>query len=66
MERARTKPIVLKPGLKKNGYLQVSLVQKNGKIKYISIHRLVALAFIENPDNLEQVNHKDGDKQYPI
>lgn len=63
ISKARTKPIVLKPGLKKNGYLQVSLVQKNGKIKYISIHRLVALAFIENPNNLEQVNHKDGDKQ---
>ena len=36
ISRARAKEKVLKPGLKKNGYLQVSLVQKNGKIKYIS------------------------------
>lgn len=63
VSKARSKTVVLKPGLKKNGYLQVSLVRKNGKIKYISIHRLVALAFIKNPNNLEQVNHKDGDKQ---
>ena len=32
---------------------------KDGHKKYLSVHRLVACAFIPNPDNLETVNHKD-------
>lgn len=35
------------------------LYAKNGKAKRESVHRLVALAFIDNPDNLPCVNHKD-------
>ena len=35
---------------------------KNGAYKTFSIHRLVAKAFIPNPDNLPEVNHKDEDK----
>lgn len=45
-----------------NGYLKVSLIAKNGKLKREYVHRLVALAFIDNPDNLPVVNHKDGNK----
>lgn len=41
-----------------NGYLRVVLY-KNGKGKHYYVHRLVAQAFITNPDNLPQVNHKD-------
>jgi hypothetical protein len=41
-------------------YLRVTL-SKNGKYRKFSVHRLVAIAFIENPNNLPQVNHKDGD-----
>ena len=52
---------ILKPGRDKYGYLLVSLC-KNHKIKYCHIHRLVALTFILNPNNLPQVNHKDEDK----
>lgn len=44
------------------GYLTVQLY-KNGKMKNEYVHRLVALAFIPNPDCLPQVNHKDEDKQ---
>lgn len=42
----------------KGGYLLVNLC-KNGIVKCYSVHRLVARAFIENPDNLPQVNHKN-------
>lgn len=44
-----------------NGYKRVSLV-KNGKGKNYLVHRLVAIAFIPNPDNLPIVNHKNEDK----
>lgn len=49
---------ILKPKKNKSGYLQVVLYQQ-GKGKYHYIHRLVAQAFIENPNNLPQVNHKN-------
>ena len=43
------------------GYKKISLC-KNGKEKKYSIHRLVAEAFLPNPDNLPVVNHKDENK----
>lgn len=43
------------------GYLRVNL-RKNGKQRKYMVHRLVAEAFIPNPGNLPQVNHKDEDK----
>ena len=52
---------VLSPGIKPDGYLTVVL-SCNGKCKTINVHRLVAQVFIENPDNLPEVNHKDEDK----
>jgi hypothetical protein len=49
------------PNLSNKGYLRVLL--SNNKIKkQCSIHRLVADAFIDNPFNLKQVNHKDENK----
>ena len=47
---------------KKNGYFSVILTSKK-KILHTRIHRLVALAFIPNPNNKPCVNHKDGNKQ---
>ena len=44
------------------GYLYVNLC-KDGKGKQCRINRLVAQAFLENPDNLPEVNHKDENKQ---
>ena len=43
------------------GYKRVCLY-KDGKQRIFRVHRLVAKAFIENSDNLPQVNHKDCDK----
>ena len=46
----------------KKGYLRASL-SLNKKRFQTGVHRLVANAFIPNPDNKPQVNHKDGDKE---
>jgi hypothetical protein len=44
-----------------NGYTQVSL-WKNGKGKHYRVHRLIALAFIPNPDNKSFIDHVDNDR----
>lgn len=53
---------ILKPIKCINGYDQVQL-HKFGTSKPVLIHRLVAKAFIPNPDNLPEVNHKDENTQ---
>lgn len=45
----------------KDGYFQIKL-SKEGKVKMYKVHRLVAQAFLDNPNNLPEVNHKDEDK----
>ena len=52
----------LKPRENNSGYLCVVLCKENEKPKQHFIHRLVAKAFISNPDDLPQVNHKDKDR----
>lgn len=46
----------------KSGYFGIGIIMKNGKKRILRVHRLVAEAFIPNPDNKTQVNHKNGDK----
>lgn len=48
----------LKPFVTRKGYLKVEL-----KGRGYSVHRLVALAFLHNPESKEQVNHIDGEKK---
>ena len=50
---------------KSHGYLKLKLVEIKDSVKThvcISVHRLVAMAHIPNPESLPIVNHKDGDK----
>jgi len=50
---------ILNPWLSKSGYPKVCLTFPCGERKSLFVHRLVALAFIPNPENKPQVNHKD-------
>lgn len=52
---------ILKPGKDAKGYLYV-ILYKDSKRKKYKIHRLVAMAFLPNTDNLIEINHKDEDK----
>ena len=52
---------LLKPYDDTRGYLQVKL-SKNRKSKNCLVHRLVATAFLENPENKPEINHIDEDK----
>lgn len=47
---------ILHPTPYKNGYLSV-MISKYGVVKRITVHRLVALTFIPNPDNKPQIDH---------
>ena len=51
---------ILKQRGDKNGYLEVAL-SKDGKLHYFRCHRLVASAFIPNPNHYPVINHKDED-----
>lgn len=54
---------ILKPGIDKYGYEKVILTNGRKIRKTYTVHRLVALAFIPNPDNKPTVNHIDGNKR---
>lgn len=49
---------ILKPETSRNGYKRVTFYDR----KKFQVHRLVAIAFIPNPEDKDVVNHKNGDK----
>lgn len=51
----------IKPNIKKNGYAYI-ILKSDSKTETRRLHRVVANAFIPNPNNYEQVNHLDGNK----
>lgn len=52
---------ILKPFLHRDGYLGLYLYENN-KRKYLLLHRIIATAFIDNPEEKPQVNHIDENK----
>ena len=58
MGRVRHGERMLKPQKKGVDYTGLRI-----RGKYIAVHRIVAQAFIPNPEGLPEVNHKDGDKR---
>jgi hypothetical protein len=52
----------LKPSMNSDGYPCVSMIDSEGRKVTRRVHRFVAAAFLENPSQLPQVNHKDGNK----
>lgn len=63
-----TAPFAIKKGrvlsqeTHKHGYKRVLLIGQDGKRCHRLVHRLVAEAFLDNPNKLPQVNHKNGNK----
>jgi hypothetical protein len=53
----------LKPGKGRGGYHYV-ILYKDGNAKTVRIHRLIAIHYIPNPDNLPEVDHINRDKSY--
>ena len=56
-----TKEKILKTRINTHGYEMATLC-KNYKIFNASVHRLIAIAFIPNPENKPIINHKNGNK----
>lgn len=53
---------ILKKSVDTRGYYKVTLTNSENR-KTLFVHRLVAIAFVSNPNNLNQVNHIDENKQ---
>lgn len=58
----RSEELILTPAYDKDGYY-VLVLKRNGSKQNVKVHRLVATAFIPNPDGKPQVNHIDGNPQ---
>lgn len=54
---------IKKPAEDRRGYMRHALTNGTGICKHMPVHRIVAMVYIPNPDNLPCVNHIDGDKK---
>ena len=61
--RVRKGNLILSTQKHHRGHLRVSMKLLDGSIKQERVHRLVAIAFIPNPNNLPLVNHIDGNME---
>lgn len=52
---------ILKQSIGTSGYYKIAL-WKNGRYRHFLVHRIIAIHFIQNPQNKKFVNHKDGNK----
>ncbi len=57
----RGEPYILKTQADPKGYLRLRVTIERKRLSF-KVHRIVAQAFIDNPNNLPQVNHIDGNK----
>ena len=60
-KRSTTRGVILKGKINTHGYVEVTLSKKNVR-KTARVHRMVAIAFIPNPEGKPQVNHRNGDR----
>lgn len=51
------------PQIDKDGYKRLRIYQNRKQLFKMSVHRIVALIYIDNPHNYPIVNHKDGNKE---
>jgi len=58
---SKNKDCIKKPRKNNCGYRVIGLWNE-GKVKYYSLHRLIAKHFVPNPDSKLDINHKDGNK----
>jgi hypothetical protein len=58
----RKNPKIIEGKVSTRGYKTVGLRNTEGVRKHVSVHRLVAVSFMPNPNNLPEVNHIDGNK----
>lgn len=53
---------IMKPAYDNCGYLRTVLIDDDGRYCTVKVHRIIASTFIDNAENKETVNHKNGIK----